>query len=74
MLILLGQLDSRPENEEIYRNLLSDGSSEVRAMALERLSELDCLRTEEVLRFLDDSSMKVKRMALMILQSKKIKH
>ena len=74
VLILLGQLDVRPENEGIYRDLLGDRSCEIRAMALERLSELECLGTEEVLRFLDDSSMKVKRMALMILQSKKIKH
>ncbi len=69
VLVLLGQLDKRPENEEIYRELLKDESAEVRAMALERLAELECLRPEEVLPFLDDSSMKVKRMALMILQS-----
>jgi len=71
ILILLGQLDIRPENEGLYRDLLKDKSAEVRAMALERLAELDCLETEELLPFLDDSSMKVKRMALMILQARK---
>ncbi len=69
ILMLLGQLDIRPENEELYRQLLKDESAEVRAMALERLAELDCLETEDVLPFLDDCSMKVKRMALMILRS-----
>ncbi len=69
ILMLLGQLDIRPENEGLYRQLLSDDSAEIRAMALERLAELDCLDPEDVLPFLDDSSMKVKRMALMILRS-----
>lgn len=71
ILILLGQLENRPENEGIYRELLRDKSAEVRAMALERLVELNCLEHDEVIPFLDDSSMKVKRMALMILQSLK---
>ncbi len=69
ILILLGQIDSRPENESIYRTLLADKSPEVRALAIERLSELGCLQAKDIIPFLDDSSMKVKRTALMALQA-----
>jgi len=68
ILILLGQLEARPENEEVYRKLLKDKSSKVRSMALERLGELDVLSQDEVLALLDDSSMEVKRTAMMLLQ------
>ena len=71
ILVLLGQLDIRPENEPVYRSLLKDESPKVRAMALERLGELGVLKCNEVLPFLDNGSMEVKRAALMILQGNK---
>ncbi len=71
ILILLGQIKARPENESVYRGLLKDKSSRVRAMALERLGELGALSYEELLPFLDDTSMEVKRAALMIIQNLK---
>ncbi len=71
ILILLGQIKARPENESVYRELLKDKSSRVRAMALERLGELGALSYEELLPFLDDTSMEVKRAALMIIQNLK---
>jgi len=74
VLILLGQINARPENEKVYRDLLKDESAKVRSMALERLGELGVLTYEEVLPFLDDSSMDVKRTALIILQQMKDKH
>ncbi len=68
VLILLGQLDVRPENEQVYRELLRDRSAKIRALALERLGELNVLSQEEILVFLDDNSMDVKRAALVLLQ------
>jgi len=68
VLILLGQLGARPENEQVYRELLKDKSGKIRALALERLGELAVLNQEEILTFLDDNSMDVKRTALILLQ------
>ncbi len=68
ILILLGQLDARPENEAVYRELLHDRSARVRALAIERLGELGVLKQDEIILFLDDSSMEVKRTALALLQ------
>ncbi len=68
ILILLGQLGARPENEDVYRELLGDRSAKIRALALQRLEELGVLNQEELLSFLDDNSMEVKRTALAILQ------
>ena len=68
ILILLGQLEARPENEEVYRGLLNDKRGKIRALALERLGELGVLSQEELLSLLDDNSMEVKRVALGLLQ------
>lgn len=71
VLILLGQLDARPENEPVYRELIKDRSAKVRSLALERLGELGVLSQDEILTFLDDNSMDVKRTALILLQRMK---
>ncbi len=71
VLILLGQLDARPENEPVYRELIKDKSAKIRSLALERLGELGVLSQDEILTFLDDNSMDVKRTALILLQRMK---
>ncbi len=72
VLALLGQLGQRPENIALYRAFLEDENPGVRALALERLFELrelepECLTTEELMAFLDDKAMEVKRTALSLL-------
>lgn len=76
VLALLGEIGRRPENVDLYRRLLVDENPGVRALALERLYELremdpGCLPTDELLEFLDDESMEVKRTALCLIQALK---
>ena len=67
ILILLGQLDHQAGHELLYRSYLSDPNPRIRALALERLGSMQCLTTEELHPFLNDSSMEVKRVALDLL-------
>ena len=68
VLIVLGQITAQKENTPIYRQFLKDPNSRVRALAIERLGELNALDQEEALAFLDDIDMEVKRAALDIIQ------
>ncbi len=69
VLIVLGQIKAQEENIPIYRKFLEDQNPRVRALAIERLGELDAISTEEALLFLDDTDMEVKRAALDIIQA-----
>jgi HEAT repeat protein len=71
ILILLGQLDNHMTHEELYRSLLKDPNSKIRALALERLGAMKSIELEHVLPFLDDPAMEVKRTAISIVQSYK---
>ena len=71
ILILLGQLDNQISHKELYRSLLKDPNSKIRALALARLGTMKEMAFEEVLAFLDDPSMEVKRVAMGIIQDSK---
>lgn len=69
VLIVLGQITAQESNTPIYRDFLQDPNPRVRALAIERLGELNALSQEEILSFLDDTDMEVKRAALDIIQN-----
>ncbi len=69
VLIVLGQITAQESNIPLYREFLSDPNPRVRALAIERLGELNALSQDEALNFLDDRDMEVKRAALAIIQS-----
>jgi HEAT repeat protein len=71
ILILLGQLDNHTNHERLYRSLLKDPNSKIRALALERLGAMRSIELEQVLPFLDDPAMEVKRTAINIVQNYK---
>lgn len=71
ILMVLGQLEDQPDNEAIYRSFLRDKNPKVRALALERLGEMNVLDQAEILSLLDDHAMEVKRAAMDILQDMK---
>jgi len=69
VLIVLGQITAQKNNTPIYREFLKDPNPRIRALAIERLGELNALSQDEVLAFLDDTDMEVKRAALDIIQN-----
>ena len=69
ILTLLGQMNNQAEHIDLYHSLLHDPDDKVRAIALELLGSLKRLQAIEVLPFLDDPSMVVKRAAMKILQA-----
>jgi HEAT repeat protein len=69
VLIVLGQITAQESNTPIYREFLQDPNPRIRALAIERLGELNALSQEEALSFLDDTDMEVKRAALDIIQN-----
>ncbi len=69
VLLVLGQITAQENNTPIYREFLKDPNPRIRALAIERLGELDALSQEEILSFLDDTDMEVKRAALDIIQN-----
>jgi HEAT repeat protein len=71
ILILLGQLDNQIDHKELYHSLLKDPNPRIRALAIERLGNMKAIEIEEVLPFLDDPSMEVKRAAIGIIQDSK---
>ncbi|MDA8162389.1 MAG: HEAT repeat domain-containing protein [Desulfobacteraceae bacterium] len=69
ILTLLGQMNNQAEHVDLYNSLLYDPDDKVRAFALERLGNLQKLQARDVISFLDDPSMIVKRTAMKILQA-----
>lgn len=68
VLILLGQVGDPADHADLYRRFLKDPDARVRALALERLAALKALTPEDVLPFLDDPDMGVKRAAMKAMQ------
>lgn len=68
LLNLLGQMGCHDGHADFYYSLLTDSDDKIRAIALERLGMLRKISPDDVLPFLDDTSMVVKRVAMKILQ------
>lgn len=68
ILIVLGQLNNQIDHKEVYRSFLKDTNPKIRTLVLERLGIMKAVDLEEVLPFLDDPSMDVKRVAMGIVQ------
>jgi HEAT repeat protein len=71
ILVLIGQLDDQVRHEDLYRRFVNDPDPRIRALALERLGTMGSIDPDDVLPFLNDSSMDVKRVAINILQEYK---
>jgi HEAT repeat protein len=71
ILMLLSQINNNSSYKEVYRSFLKDPNPKIRALALEGLGVTDSIDIENVLSFLDDPSMEVKRIALRIVQKYK---
>jgi HEAT repeat protein len=68
LLTFLGQMEGQDGHAAFYHSLLMDEDDKVRAIALERLGMLKKITPDDVLPFLGDTSMVVKRAAMKILQ------
>ncbi len=66
-LILLNQLKDSDADIEVYRRYITDNDPRIRALALERLGELNAINPKEASSLLDDPDMRVKTAALKVL-------
>lgn len=71
---ILGQEESDEHIIRLYKHFLGDREPTVRGLVLERLWTMDALKKDEILPFLEDPSMEVKRIALKIFQEIKKSH